>query len=199
MLSNFDNIRKFALEQTALIQPGGVYRIKSDDELEEFGYLPRVDPRCPRYVKLNWAPCTQRLSGDTGAMQIPAKWQREIQAHNSAIGFKRLTNKATGWVNKPGWPKVEQLVFSSDKDSYWNRVEVVSISGGWATIRTQALTDSPLPYWWENQTLACKFTVIDINANVLYPDPPALPAMTFPLLRRKNKPLRIELYKLAVC
>jgi hypothetical protein len=53
-----------------------------------------------------------------------------------------------------------------------------------------------MAYWWEMDYLTQRFTVIDINANVFYPDPPSVP-MTFPLLRRKNKPLSIPLYKLA--
>ena len=188
--------REFERERIDRIQVGGIYRIMSDTELQEFGYLPRVNPKCPRYVKLPQAPCTQRLHGDTGAMQIPARWQAEIKAHNSAIGFKRLTNKATGWVNKPGWPKVEQLVFSSDSAISWNRVEVTKITNGWATIHTQLLTSYPTPYWWKCGYMCQRFTVIDMSGSVFYPDPPGKP-MIFPLLSRKGKPLSIELYKLA--
>lgn len=196
MKSNVQMVRELLHAEIANIQVGGLYRIKNDTELQEFGFLPRVNPACPRYVRLNQAPCTQRLYGDTGAMQVPGRWQNEIRAHNTPIGFKRLTNRATGWVNKPGWPKVEQLLFSTDTLNGWNRVEVIAINGGWATIRTQALTDAPLAYWWEKPELACHFTVIDITGEVFYPDPPGGP-MVFPLLRRKNKPLKIELYKLA--
>lgn len=187
------DLREMQLEQIAAVKAGGVYRIRSDSELQEFGWLPRVDPRSPEYVKLKQAPCTQRLKGDTGTMKFSALWQKEIEKHNTAAAFKYVIRRSSGYVNQQLWPATQQVVFSTDKQTGWNRLEVLRIENGNAVIKTMNLR--PAPYWWEEPTLCNRFTVIDITGNVFYSDPPGV--INLPLVSRVNRPLTIPLYKLA--
>jgi hypothetical protein len=168
--------------------PAGVtmYRIKTDPESPYWGGMSRTNWANPTrwrktHQRMAQAPQTvrvnlQRSNGKRGPSDFnyPIEWQEFVRMTNTPRAFHYLTRTASGWVNRPEWPRVQCLLFRD------NVIPITKIDGKRAYIAHHDLNaPPPTPCNWMQ-----RFTVIREDGATIMPDPPGEAAwmpLAFPM------------------